>query len=199
MLARLRACPYTSGLARPGCRAGQVTVRNYDLDFLKKFSMVIAFLLAVTIVLILFASHFADRVHKQDVSKTAQQQLQDRIAPVGAVFAGATGQAAQAAAVEAAKARASSEVAYGGTKDGKVIFGNLCTGCHGTGAGGAPTLDAAHWAARAAEGKDTLYKHAEEGFTGKSGVMPPRGGNPALSDEQIKATVDWMVAQATGK
>ena len=45
------------------------------------------------------------------------------------------------------------------------------------------------------EGIDTLVKHATEGFTGKSGVMPPKGGNPALTDEQIKATVTWIVSQ----
>ncbi|HMB43419.1 MAG TPA: c-type cytochrome, partial [Luteimonas sp.] len=72
---------------------------------------------------------------------------------------------------------------------------NLCTGCHTSGAGGAPTLDAAHWASRIAQGKDTLYKHALEGFHGAAGVMPPKGGNPALSEDQVKATVDWMVRQ----
>ena len=32
------------------------------------------------------------------------------------------------------------------------------------------------------------------GFTGSAGVMPPKGGNAALTDEQVRATVDWMVA-----
>jgi cytochrome c5 len=86
-------------------------------------------------------------------------------------------------------------VAYGGTTDGSVIFGNLCTGCHTSGAGGAPTLDKTHWAARIAQGKDTLYDHAIHGFHGAAGTMPPKGGNPALSDAQVKATVDWMLSQ----
>ena len=103
----------------------------------------------------------------------------------GAVYAGATGAAAQAAATAAAAAAAASQVAYGGTIDGSVIFGNLCTGCHTSGAGGAPTLDKAHWAARLAQGKDTLHKHAIEGYTGTAGVMPAKGGNPALTDEQV--------------
>ena len=60
----------------------------------------------------------------------------------------------------------------------------------------APTLDKAHWAARIAQGKDTLYKHAIEGFHGPDGgVMPPKGGNPALTDAQVEATVDWMLGQ----
>ena len=46
-----------------------------------------------------------------------------------------------------------------------------------------------------AQGLDTLVKHATEGFTGKKGVMPPRGGNPSLNDAQVKATVEWMLTQ----
>ena len=84
-------------------------------------------------------------------------------------------------------------MAYGGTTDGSVIFGNLCTGCHTSGAGGAPTMAAAQWSARIAQGKDTLYKHAIEGYTGAGGVMPAKGGNPALTDEQVTVTVDWML------
>ena len=94
-----------------------------------------------------------------------------------------------------ALAKAASQVAYGGTKDGKVIFDNLCTACHTTGVGMAPTLDHSHWDKRIAQGKDTLYKHAIEGYTGPDGgIMPPKGGNPALTEEQIHATVDWMLA-----
>ena len=55
--------------------------------------------------------------------------------------------------------------------------------------------DKSLWAPRVAEGLDTLVKHAIEGYTGKSGVMPAKGGNPALTDEQIKATVTWMIDQ----
>ena len=99
-----------------------------------------------------------------------------------------------AAAKAAALAKAASQVAYGGTKDGKVIFDNLCTACHTTGVGMAPTLDHSHWDKRIAQGKDTLYKHAIEGYTGPDGgIMPPKGGNPALTEEQIHATVDWML------
>jgi cytochrome c5 len=170
----------------------QPLVRNYDLEFLKKFSMVIGFLMLVTLGLIAGAYY----VHQHlpvEVNPVALKKTQDRIAPAGAVYAGTTGAAAQAAAVAAAASQAASQVAYGGTTDGSVIFGQLCTGCHTSGAGGAPTLDQAHWGPRVAQGKDTLYKHAIEGFTGSAGVMPAKGGNPSLSDEQVKATVDWMV------
>ena len=79
---------------------------------------------------------------------------------------------------------------------GKSVFGKTCAMCHAAGVAGAPKPgDKADWAPRIAQGKDTLYKHAIEGFTGPTGsVMPAKGGNPALTDEQVKATVDWMLA-----
>ena len=169
-------------------------MRNYDLDFLKKFSLVIGFLALVTVALMFFANHLQNTL-PTEVSPTAAKRTQQRIAPEGAVYAGATGAAAQAAANASAAAAAAAEVAYGGTTDGSVIFGNLCTGCHTSGAGNAPTLDKAHWATRLPQGKDVLHKHAIEGYTGPDGaVMPPKGGNPALTDAQVIATVDWMLA-----
>jgi len=168
-------------------------VRNHDLEFLKRFSMVIGLLAAITLGLILLAAWLHTRI-PAEVSPTAAKRTEMRIAPVGAVYAGSTGAAAQAAAQAAALAKAASQVAYGGTTDGKVIYDNLCTACHTTGVGLAPTLDHSHWDARIAQGKDTLYKHAIEGYTGPDGgIMPPKGGNPALTEEQMHATVDWMI------
>jgi cytochrome c5 len=53
--------------------------------------------------------------------------------------------------------------------------------------------DKADWGPRIAQGKDTLYKHAIEGFNGAKGAMPARGGNAKMSDEDVKAAVDYMV------
>jgi cytochrome c5 len=168
-------------------------VRNYDLEFLKKFSLVIGFLMLVTLGLI-FGAYYVHQQLPAEVHPAAAGQTQARIAPAGAVYAGATGAAQQAQAQAQAAAAATAQVAYGGTKDGSVIYNNLCTGCHTSGAGGAPTLTAAGMGARAGKGMDLLYQHAIEGFTGTAGVMPAKGGNPALTDEQVKVTVDWMMA-----
>lgn len=167
-------------------------MRNYDLEFLKRFSMVIGFLALLTLGLIIAAAYL-HRTLPPEVDPNAARRIENRIAPVGAVYAGSTGAAAQAAAAAAAAAQAASQVAYGGTLDGAVIYQNLCAGCHSSGAGGAPTLVRAQWTARLAQGTETLYRHSIEGFTGAAGVMPPKGGNPALSVEQMHATVDWMV------
>src|SRR6185312_14477335 len=121
-------------------------------------------------------------------------KVAERIAPAGAVYAGDTGRAAMQAAAEAA----ASQVAYGGTTDGKEIYDHLCTSCHTAGIAGAPKLgDKAMWGPRIKEGIDTLIKHATEGYHGPDGnFMPPKGGNPALTDDQVKAAVHWIVDQA---
>ncbi len=168
-------------------------MRNYDLDFLKKFSLVIGFLVLVTGGLILFAGYLQGTLPTEPDPLVAKR-TETRIAPAGAVYAGATGAAAQAAALASAAASAVSQVAYGGTTDGSVIYNNLCTGCHTSGVGGAPTLTAAGMGARAGQGAELLYQHAIEGFTGSAGIMPAKGGNPALTDEQVRVTVDWMLA-----
>ena len=171
-------------------------VRNYDLEFLKKFSLVIGFLVLVTFGLIL-VSLYINNQQQYDPDPNVVKRTQSRIAPVGAVYAGATGAASQAAANAATALAAAAQVAYGGTLDGAVVYTSLCAGCHTSGAGGAPTLLAAQWVARIAQGRDTLNTHAIEGYIGSAGVMPAKGGNPALTDEQVVATVDWMLGNLT--
>jgi cytochrome c5 len=76
---------------------------------------------------------------------------------------------------------------------GKSTFDSVCTACHATGVAGAPKLgDKAAWAPRLKAGKDALYNTALHG----KGTMPPKGGNPALSDADVKAAVDYMVDRA---
>ena len=80
---------------------------------------------------------------------------------------------------------------------GKSVFGKTCSLCHATGVGGAPRKgDKADWGPRIAQGNDTLYKHALEGFTGAKGMMPPRGTGASLSDEEVKAAVDYMTSES---
>lgn len=80
---------------------------------------------------------------------------------------------------------------------GKSTYNKTCALCHGAGVAGAPKPgDKADWAPRIAQGMDTVYKHAIEGFTGSKGAMPARGGGASLTDEQVKAAVDFMVNQS---
>lgn len=80
---------------------------------------------------------------------------------------------------------------------GKSVYSKTCKVCHGQGIAGAPkTGDTVTWAPRIAQGNDTLHKHAIEGFSGAKGVMPPRGGSSNLTDDEVKAAVDFMVAES---
>ncbi len=81
--------------------------------------------------------------------------------------------------------------------DGKALYEKNCTVCHAAGFAGAPKLgDKAVWKERIAQGMDTLNLHAIKGYTGKKGMMPPKGGAMTLSDDQVKAAVQYMVDQA---
>jgi cytochrome c5 len=93
-------------------------------------------------------------------------------------------------------ADAGSEVV--GSIDGEKVYKGLCFNCHGTGIPNIPqTGNKEAWAPRIAQGKDVLYKNAINGFTGKSGMpMLPKGGNTALSDDEVKAAVDHMVSNS---
>ncbi len=80
---------------------------------------------------------------------------------------------------------------------GKSTFGKVCAMCHAIGAAGAPKPgDKADWSPRIAQGMAVLEKHAIEGYTGAKGVMPPRGASTALTDDEVKAAVAYMVDQS---
>ena len=80
---------------------------------------------------------------------------------------------------------------------GKSVYGKTCALCHSAGVAGAPKPgDKDDWGPRIAQGKDTLYKHAIEGYTGAKGMMPARGGSASLSDDEVKAAVDFMADQS---
>jgi len=75
---------------------------------------------------------------------------------------------------------------------GEKVYGAACVSCHGAAVLGAPKLgDKPSWTPRITKGVDVLYKSAIEGYK----MMPPRGGNPALKDEEVKAAVDYMVSK----
>ncbi|WP_137746595.1 cytochrome c5 family protein [Acidovorax sp. NB1] len=101
--------------------------------------------------------------------------------------------AAPAAVSAPAPAPAPAPAAAAENELGKSVFGKTCAMCHAAGVAGAPKPgDKADWGPRIAQGKDTLYKHAIEGFTGAKGMMPAKGGAANLSDADVKAAVDYM-------
>jgi cytochrome c5 len=116
-------------------------------------------------------------------------------APQSAAPTPASAPAAEAA--PAAPASPAPAAAGGGLAKGEDVYKKTCSVCHVAGVAGAPKLgDKADWRPRIAQGTAVLYGHAIKGFTGAKGMMPPKGGNFALSDEDVKAAVDYMAAQA---
>lgn len=100
-------------------------------------------------------------------------------------------------AVAPAPAPAAPATGGGNLAKGESIYKQSCFACHAAGVAGAPKLgDKAAWAPRIAQGNETLYTHSIKGFQGKAGMMPPKGGNMSLSDADVKAAVDYMVAQS---
>jgi cytochrome c5 len=168
-----------------------------DQSFIRQFGWLIAGLHVLALVLLIMAYIIYTGAAKE-TNPQAAQKIAERLAPAGAVYAGDTGRASMLAAQEAAAKAAASQVAFGGSTDGKTVYEGLCHSCHTAGVAGAPKLgDKAAWAPRIAEGIDTLVKHAIEGYHGPDGnFMPPKGGMPSLTDEQVANTVKWIVDQA---
>lgn len=104
------------------------------------------------------------------------------------------------ASAAAAKTQSVAANASGSKPDGQAVWKAHCSACHATGAAGAPKIgDTKEWGPILAKtSKATLYKHAINGFKGKRGYMPAKGGASSLSDAQVKAAVDYMVGKSGG-
>lgn len=124
----------------------------------------------------------------------------DAAAPAGeAASAPAAEGAAPAEAPKADAAKADDKGAAApaaGGADGKKVYEANCQACHGGAVPGVPHVGKKEdWAPRIKQGKDTLHKHALEGFN----AMPAKGGNGSLSDDEVKAAVDYMANQSGAK
>ena len=90
------------------------------------------------------------------------------------------------ARIEIQKAAAKSD---GQPRDGATVYNTVCAACHGSGVAGAPKAgDKAAWAPRIAAGMAALLKNASAG----KGAMPPKGGSADLSDDELKAAVEYL-------
>lgn len=82
-------------------------------------------------------------------------------------------------------------------KRGRDVWMGTCEGCHGNPDSDAPQmLDRAAWKPRLAKGLPALYQSALGGFKSTS-EMPPKGGNPSLSEADVRLAVDYMTKVAT--
>ena len=156
-----------------------------DRAFLKTFSGLLAALVALAVVIFVVAQMVSGTGKVKAKVAQADGDIVARIKPVGELV------------VASAATVANGVIPTAKAADGKATYDKACMACHAAGVAGAPKLDdKANWAPRIAQGNDTLYTHAIKGFTGKKGMMPPKGGNMSLADADVKAAVDYMVGQS---
>ena len=156
-----------------------------DRAFLKTFSGLLAALVALTVIIFVVAQMVSGSGKMKTKVVQADSDVVARIKPVGELV------------VASAATVANGVIPTAKTADGKGTYDKACVVCHAAGVAGAPKLgDKADWGPRIAQGNDTLYTHAIKGYQGKKGFMPAKGGNVALADADVKASVDYMVGQS---
>lgn len=172
-----------------------------DRTFMRHFSWVLVALVAITIFFIFLAFLIVGETGVEGhTGYTYVQYMKSHPAATskskGSAAAGSGGQKASGAA----SAGTSAVAANGGQPNGEAVWKAHCAACHATGAAGAPKIgDTKAWGPILAKtNKATLYKHAINGFHGKRGYMPPKGGASGLSDAEVKAAVDYMVGKSGG-
>jgi len=172
-------------------------VSKHDSHFFNVFSVVLGLLVAFAIIVFAIAHYVGKHQQVAHVltDPSLQQSVEMRVAnPARVAVAGQDNSALTIAPVTTT----TTTTAAVDFKNGVELYesGAGCHLCHGNGIGGAPKAgDKAAWAPRIAQGKATLYEHAIKGFTGKAGVMPPKGGQPSsVSDELIKQAVDHLIS-----
>ena len=175
-----------------------------DRHFFNVFSAVVGILVAIALALVLI-SRRVDSGPKgaRDVEDPLMQaSALERIRPFGQVAV--AGRDNSALAIKETPAVIAGAVPPAGVApgaaqptDGKSVFESACVACHGAGLAGAPKIgDRAAWAPRIAQGEATLEDHAIKGFQGSKGFMPAKGGRMDLSDEAVRAAVEYMASQS---
>ncbi|MBU3825574.1 MAG: c-type cytochrome [Candidatus Oceanisphaera merdipullorum] len=115
----------------------------------------------------------------------SSEAIAERTKPVGSVYT-----AAELEGIVGAAPASTDSGEPAAPRTGEAVYTANCSACHGTGAAGAPIKgNAEQWASHVAKGRDTLIKHALEGFN----AMPARGACGNCSDEEITNAVDYML------
>jgi cytochrome c5 len=154
------------------------------MDFIKtpkQFVLVILLAFAAPVLVFFLLATLVTSAFHLDMESAAMtpEAVAKRLEPVGKVVVD-TGGAGTAGAVKAARS-------------GEEVFKSVCSACHATGALNAPKIgDKEAWAPHIKEGLDTLVKNAIKGIN----QMPPKGGNPELSDSEVARAVVYLANQS---
>ncbi len=201
------------GLARPrgpGSRFSEGTYAlsaEQDRKFFDTFMLVLGALVAIAVGIYILAQWMSGRTQEAYIREDSawQRQIDERLEPIGQVaVAGRDNSALRAPGglapqPEGAGAAAAPAAGTASLDGPEAVYNAACAACHAAGVAGAPKLgDAGAWGPRIDKGMETLADHAINGFQGEAGYMPPKGGNPSLSDDQVRSAVQYMVDQSGG-
>lgn len=152
--------------------------------------IVLAFVIPIAAIFTII--HFVMADQPRAKSAVADKAIAERIKPVGSTPEIEKGPSPLAPAPVVAAA-VGANVTAAPAANGKAVYDASCQACHAAGVAGAPKLgDKAAWALRLGTGAAAMQTSALKG----KNAMPPKGGNLSLSDADVKAAVDYMVAQA---
>jgi cytochrome c5 len=169
-------------------------VSKQDTHFFNIFSLVIGLLITVTLIIFALSRSVAGRTQEPETyaDPLYKAGVEARIKPF--VRVAVAGRDNTALVIQGLAQSGTIKLAI--PKDGVGLYDAVCKTCHLTGLVGAPkTGNKDDWGSRLAEGKSTLYEHAIKGYTGKTGIMPAKGGRTDLEDDLIKQGVDYLLAQ----
>lgn len=165
-----------------------------DQKFFDRYSLVIGALAILALAIFVLAMKMSKVTQGIYTTGTEEYRasVENRLRPVGQVYL--PGEELEASGPQVPPAKEPSPVTA--SLSGAQVFNQACNVCHGNGIGGAPMLtDTASWESRIAQGDDDLNDHAINGYAGAVGFMPPKGGNAALSDEEVHAAVAFMLEE----
>ncbi|NND65317.1 MAG: cytochrome c5 family protein [Gammaproteobacteria bacterium] len=186
-----------------------------DQHFLTTFSIILGSLVLFTVLMFMLATYIHGKTEATHVMEEPRKlaQIEKNIAPIAMVNVKGAKKpkpapkvmteipAAKTEPKPASKATVEKEsppaVVASTSADsgasGKAVYDQACVACHGVGVAGAPKVgDAAAWSARLSKGKATLYSNSINGIN----VMPAKGGQVNLSDDEVRFAVDYMIEQS---
>ena len=152
--------------------------QQHDKTFIFTFAAVLGFLVAFALVIGLLANVLDEQADNEE-GRVAK--VEERLQPAGQVVTDAAMLLTLSAPAQAERAPMTAQE----------VAAKVCNACHASGVLGAPKT-AADWKSRKAGGVNALVASAIKG----KNAMPPRGGDPSLSDDEVKAAVEYLLKQA---
>ena len=155
----------------------QIEEHHSPIQTPKQLIVVVVLAFAIPVIgLIMLASVIVGTPNtSQDNPALREEVVAKRLQPVGQV------------------AIADANAPAGAAKSGEEVVKSTCMACHGPGVLGAPKIgDKASWAPHIKMGLEHLTHNAITGIK----QMPPRGGNPSLTDLEIARAIVYMANQS---